>query len=160
MSAHSLLHTRPIRSFLAALSMLLACDGSAAYQQDFSTDTPIMDFRLPLFAQSGYKGWEIAGHEGRYLGDNRILVLLMSIKVFSGDAAMRLETVISSPDATIEIQEKRADSESSLLVEGEDYRVRGRNWSWYGNEQRILIREDAEVAFAQSLGNILRSPTY
>lgn len=145
------MHKLIILFCLSCLCML-----SALYPQKIEPDAPVIDFKLPLFAESGYKKWEISGHEGRYLGNERLLVLVMTIKIFSGNADLLLESLIVSPDATIDIQRKVAQGKSALRVRGHNYRVSGTGWTWLGEENRIIVHRDARVEFNQSLGKILR----
>lgn len=140
------------KKILKLLCMLWMLIAPLSQAQRIEPDAPVMDFTLPLFGDEGYKTWEITGHEGRYQGKDRILVLLMTIKIFSGNADMLLQTIIASPDANINLKEKTATGDSVLRVRGHNYRVSGRGWTWYGQENRIVVHHDAKVEFNQDIG--------
>jgi len=114
-------------------------------------DAPIKDFRLPFFAENGYKSWELRGLRGHYRGEERALVDGLELAVFSADDAMRREMLIRSPRAKIDFAATRADGASSLFVDGPNYEIAGRNWTWFGAEEKIVVRESVRVSFAGSI---------
>lgn len=114
-------------------------------------DAPIQHFRLPMFGENGYKSWELRGLKGSYISDSEALVEGVELVVFSGDEAVREDTSIRSPKATIYLKEARAESDSSLFVLGPGYEIQGRNWTWEGSQQKITVRESVRVAFNGSI---------
>ncbi len=139
-------------TFLLSFIVVLIAFGAPKIEPD----APVIDFKLPFFAESGYKEWELSGREGRYLGNERLFVLLISIRIFSGKADRSLQSIIISPDATIDMQAKKATGSSALRMRGSNYRISGSDWIWLGKENRIIVRKDARVEFNESLKAILR----
>ena len=144
------------RSCLLGLLAFMSVQGSLSAAEKMVPNAPIIDFKLPLFAENGYKAWEIQGAEGRYLNTNEITVLILTIKTYSGDESVSLESVISSPDAVIDTQTKQANGQSYINVYGQGFRVRGKDWTWDGLNKIITIREKTQVDFDQSLGILLK----
>ena len=140
-----------IRIALALGLMALTLPLSQA-QRIEARDAPAKDFTLPLFGESGYKAWEIAGHEGRYIDKDHILVTLMNIKIFSGEADMFLDAIIASPDAKIDLKDKNAQGESAIIMRSHNYRVSGQGWTWFAKENRIRVHKNAKVEFKQDIG--------
>lgn len=118
-------------------------------------DAPIEHFRMPMFGTDGYKTWELRGLRGHVLGDGeRALVEGLELVVFSGDADMLEENLIRSPKAMIYFEASRAEGDSSLFVVGPGYEIQGRDWTWEGREQKIVVRDAVRVSFAGTV-NIL-----
>lgn len=114
-------------------------------------DAPIEHFRLPMFAENGYKKWELRGLRGHYLSETEALVEGLELVVFSGDETVAEENRIRSPRARIFLEEARAEGDSSLFVTGPGYEIQGQNWSWDGGERKIVVRKDVRVSFAGSV---------
>ncbi|NBD38728.1 MAG: hypothetical protein GVY10_09180 [Verrucomicrobia bacterium] len=132
------------------LALLLPASGSGRMMPD----APIEDFRLPVFAENGYKSWELRGLRGHYRGEEKALVEGLELAVFSADEAMLREMLIRSPRADINFAATRAEGDSSLFVDGPNYEISGRNWTWFGEEEKIVVRESVRVSFAGAV-NIL-----
>jgi hypothetical protein len=140
----------PRKPVVLALVLLLPAAGAGR----MIPDAPIEDFRLPVFAENGYKSWELRGLRGHYQGEEAALVEGLELAVFSADEAMLREMLIRSPRAAIDFAETRADGASSLFVDGPNYEIAGRDWTWFGEEEKIVVRESVRVSFAGSI-NIL-----
>jgi hypothetical protein len=129
---------------------------SLAQIQKMVPNAPIIDFKLPLFGESGYKAWEIQGAEGHYINAERITVVILTIRTYSGDENLTLRSVISSPDAVIDPKKKVANGSSYINVYGQGFRVKGKDWTWDGLNKSITIRENIRVDFDKSLGTLLK----
>ena len=118
-------------------------------------DTPIQNFRFPVFGEDGYKIWELRGAEGRYLSDTVSLILGLDLKTYTGGAEMVLEHRLRSPRALINFEHTTAEGDSSLFVTGPGFEIQGSQWSWDGEAHRMVIAGGARVIFSDSV-NILR----
>lgn len=128
----------------------------SVFAQKMEVDAPVIDFKLPLFDRAkGFKEWEIAGHEGRYIDRENIVVLLATIKRFGEDKKEAPFYVISSPEARINLRTRTAEGDSTLRLQGHNYRVRGSDWTFNGRDNRLVVNRDARVEFAQSLGKLI-----
>lgn len=127
--------------------LLFAAVGAGTAHAQMTPDTPLKDFRFPVFADNGYKLWELRGVEGRYLSESESIILGLDLKVFSGDAAMLLESRLRSPSAHVFIDEARAEGDSSIFLSGANFVLQGENWTWLGKEKRLVVRQDARVIF-------------
>jgi hypothetical protein len=116
-------------------------------QAQMTPDAPLKDFRFPIFADNGYKLWELRGVEGRYLSETESVIFGLDLKVFSGDEAMLLESRLRSPSAHVYMDEARAESDSSIFLSGPNFVLQGEDWTWLGKEKKLVVRQDARVIF-------------
>lgn len=120
-------------------------------------DAPVMDFKLPMFDDvSGYKIWQLEGQEGRYVSPERIDVIGMRLQIFSGDEKLEVQTTIESSEATMLIKENKAQGAADIAITGPNFTIEGKDWTWDGNTQTVIVRKDAGVAFNQKLTDILK----
>jgi hypothetical protein len=140
---------RQPRNLLAGALATAAC--ALGLSGQMVPDAPIEHFRLPMFAENGYKSWELRGLRGHYLNAEEALVEGLELVVFSADAAMLEENRIRSPRARIQLKQARASGDSSLFVTGPGYAIQGRDWDWDGGLRKIVVRESVRVSFAGDL---------
>lgn len=119
-------------------------------------DAPVRNFRLPMFGPEGYRIWELRGLEGRYVDENRVDVTDMTLRIFSSLDPAKVETEILSPQATMRIQQNKAEGNESITVTGDHYVIQGRKWQWDGNKHRVIIDEDVKVIFFEGLRGLLQ----
>lgn len=111
---------------------------------------PVHAFKIPYFDANGQKVWDLNGDQGKYVDEDRIEVTGMQIRTFSGDAVVS-SLVIKSPLADIFISKKEATGNDTIMVFGEHYMAFGKQWAWFGNENKVTIHKDVEVIFDGSL---------
>lgn len=133
-----------------AASTAVFCAVLALFGQ-MTPDAPIEHFRLPMFAENGYKHWELRGVRGHYSNEDQALVEGLELLVYSADADMLVENRIRSPRALIHLKDARAEGDSSLFVVGPGYEIQGRNWTWEGSDRKIIVRESVRVSFSGSV---------
>ncbi len=118
-------------------------------------DAPLRNFRFPVFAEDGYKIWELQGVEGRYISEKESIILGLDLKTFSADEAMILEHRLRSPRARVFIDEIRAEGDSSIFFTGPNFTLQGENWTWHGQTRTLNVTSRARVTFNDEI-NILR----
>ncbi len=119
-------------------------------------DAPVIDFKLPMFGENGYKIWDLQGDEGRYINTERIDVINLKLRVFSGDSSLLLDTTIESPEATMLIRSNRALSNSSIRMVGPNYHITGMIWHWEGSKRTLVVKKNVRVKFQDTLTDILK----
>jgi len=133
---------------------------------------PIVDFRLPVFNEQGFRIWELRGSEAIYdIEAKRAEITGLRLRVFSGDDREIVENILESPLAIVQIEEgSRTASGPGLIrmvgLERErGFEVRGEDWTFTettpaeaGAEKTkiVVIRKNVVVTFAHDIGNILR----
>lgn len=119
-------------------------------------DAPVKDFILPMFGESGLKTWDLAGEEGRYVDETRIDVEGMRVRVFEADNPRVVETTLTSPRATILLENQQALGEDFIRVETEQYVIEGRSWFWDHGAGQVRIESGVRVTFHESLEYVLK----
>jgi len=120
-------------------------------------DAPLKNFRYPVFNNTGdgYKMWELRGVEGHYVSETESYVTGLDLKIFTGDASMRLESRLLSPEARIYLNERRAEGDSSIFFSSENFKIQGEDWVWEGIEKKMTVGRAVRVVFNGEL-NILK----
>lgn len=128
-----------------------------AAQSRTQIGAPIENFRLPVFGEDGNRVWDLRGDQGIYHEDGYIDVERMTLRTFPEGSPKVPELIIQSPQARIFAEESRATGPGYLFLEATNgsYAIVGRQWQWLGDENKIIIGEEARVTFAQQLGSIL-----
>lgn len=119
-------------------------------------DAPVIDFKLPMFGESGYKIWDLQGDEGRYINAGRIDVINLKLRVYSGDESLALDTTIESPKAIMLVRRNRALSNASIRMFGSDYKIMGSDWIWEGSNRTLKVKKNVRVNFQDRLTDILK----
>ncbi len=119
-------------------------------------NAPIENFRLPMFNQEGFKVWEIQGNQGLLVDETNIELVKIRLQVFSDSAAKIIETEITSPSATMVINENRVYGTNSIRIENKNYLITGQNWQWNGDQKTVVIEENVLVTFFQNIGDLLQ----
>ncbi len=120
-------------------------------------DAPVLDFKLPMFGEkNGYKIWELRGREGRYVSEERIDVVGMELRLFSGKADIKVHTTIESPAATMLVSKSQALGKSEIKITGNQFQIEGEDWKWVGSSRTITVDKNVRVSFQQRLAGILK----
>lgn len=119
-------------------------------------NAPVENFRLPMFNGEGYRAWELRGSKGTYMDGDKVSLEEIIIRLYTGDASNGIRTEITSPDATVLIEENKAVGTNGILIQGGSFRITGQNWTWQGDDHRVVIEENVVVTFFEGIGDILR----
>ncbi|HXQ80680.1 MAG TPA: hypothetical protein VN775_05175 [Opitutaceae bacterium] len=142
------------KPLLAAVALLASILGTAA--QDVAVAPPARNWTLPLFTKEGFPEMTLRGDEVRPVSSDRIDISGMTVTVFSGDALARVDSVLSSPEATFMINEKIARGDKSVRLVRDDVEVTGENWTYFYKEKKVLIARNARVVFHAAMPDILK----
>lgn len=140
---------------LAALGLIGTFLLSGQLPAQIVPDAPVENFRLPMFDDQGHRIWDLRGAEAHFISEDRIDVIGMNLRVFSGGEDERVRSRIQSPEATVFIDRNEARGDRSIEVTGDNYRATGKSWSWMREANRIVIDEEVEVTFFEELEGFL-----
>lgn len=113
----------------------------------------VKNFELPSFDENtGYKDWELFGSEAQYVNDSQIFVHDMRLDMFDGKKSLKKKAVFSSRSAEVSAAAKTAKSADALLVEGEGFNLKGKNWFWDGAGRSVKMGSDVFVEFTAKRG--------
>lgn len=140
-----------IRPALAFLCLLAAAAPRAA-----ETAAPAFNWVLPLFSdKEGFRLMTLRGTEVRPSG-SAIVVTDLSITVFSGDAAARVDSILMSPLAVFHPKENRASGDQTVRFIQDDVEVTGAKWTYDHAAKKVSLRENVRVTFRAKLNDILK----
>ncbi len=146
-------------TFLIVVSVLIIPHspvGVSVLEARLAPDAPVLDFKLPIFGQNGYKIWELRGREGRYVNEERIDITGMELRLFSGDADLKVHTTIESPAATMLVSQSQALGQSEIKITGNQFQIEGEDWKWTGSTRTVNVDKNVRVSFRQQLAGILK----
>ena len=139
---------------LAAIGLLAMVPRGPA--QEVAVTPPARNWTLPLFTKEGYHQVTLRGDVVRPVSPDRIDATGMTVTVFSGDAAARVDSVLVSPEATFLLSEKVAQGDKAVRLVRDDVDVRGEGWSYNYNEKKVLIYRRTHVVFRSALPDMLK----
>jgi hypothetical protein len=117
---------------------------------------PAVNLVLPLFTdKEGFRSMTLRGSEVRPRGRN-IEVTDLSITVFSGDAAARVDSILLSPSATFFTKENRASGEKAVRFIRDDFEVTGVGWTYDHEARKVSLQQNVRVTFRTQLNDILK----
>ena len=90
------------------------------------------------------------------MDETNIELVKIRLQVFSDTAAKVIETEITSPSATMVINENRVYGTNTIRIENKNYLITGQNWQWNGDQKTVVIQEDVLVTFFQNIGDLLQ----
>ena len=139
------------------LLLLSPCSLLPGAESAATTAAPATNWVLPQFTdKEGFHSMTLRGSEVRPVGTKQIAVTDLSITVFSGDAAARVDTILMSPAANFFPKENRASGEKSVRLIHDDIEVTGENWTYDHATQTVVIREKTRIVFRAQLKDILK----
>ena len=159
-----------LRRFLPGLTLAGAALFLAGASAPIIPTAPIVDFRLPVFNEQGFRVWELRGSEAIYDPKaQRAEIKGLRLRVFSGDDRSLVENTVESPLAIVLINERSISGPGMIHLvgaeRGREFEVRGEDWTYQetlpgpDNPQKVksvVIRKDVVVTFSEDIGNILR----
>ena len=140
--------------FLAAVLPALAENSTRV-----STKAPILNFSLPTYTHpEGYRHWLIRGSEARMSDENFIDVKELSLTVFSGDAANRIDTMMLSPAARVLPEEKEITGDSTLRVINlhDGFEATGEGWKYTDKSKTVTLAKKVRVILRAEFKNLLK----
>jgi hypothetical protein len=135
---------------------LLALAPLQAAGPQVPANAPILNFSLPSFNEQGFRTMLVRGREAVVVSKTEARLRDMTLTVFSGDAAARVETVFVSPAATVRLDERVVFGEDSVRVVNDKFELLGTDWRYEHDAKRILIRAGARVVFQTEIRDLLR----
>lgn len=131
-----------------ALPLLLAAS--------LDTNTPVKYFSLPFFDHvTGLRQWELQGESARRVGQDKVDIEGLTVRVFLPTDGVTVDTLLQSPRALVVPEETRAEGKSSLKVQGANFTLSGSDWKWDGRTNAIAVRENAQVTFYEVFDYLL-----
>lgn len=145
----------PLGLLLLSPSSLLFV-GAASPTASPDLIAPAVNWVLPIFTdKEGFRSMTLRGTEVRPRGKN-IEVTDLSITVFSGDTAARVDSILLSPVAMFFPKENRASGEKSVRFIRDDFEVTGVGWSYEHGTKKVSLQQNVRVTFRTQINDILK----
>ena len=165
-----LFRSSPIRRAIVAASLTLAAFFATGASTPVIPTAPIIDFRLPVFNEEGFRIWELRGSEALYLpAEQRVEIKGLHLKIYSGDDREIMQNEVESPLAIALINERTVSGPGLIRMTGaermREFEVRGEDWTYQetlgGPDKKektktVVIRKAVVVTFSEDIGSILR----
>lgn len=119
-------------------------------------DTSIINFRMPLFDEVGYRVWQLQGEKAVYKSETQITIEGMEVSQFIGDDENREIARLTSPEAVFHYDSTSAYGPGELKLETENFEVEGSDWIWLGDKKQITFNRDVKVVLYGEIGDILK----
>ena len=142
-------------SIFAVLLLLAAVPGLRA-QTHFSTNAPIVNFRLPTFTADGHREWLVRGSEARFASQDIVEIKGLTLSIFRGDESDKVETMILAPSARVTPSLSVVTGENTIRVINDDFEVTGVSWRYEHLHKRVTIAKNVRVVFNAELRNYLK----
>ena len=120
-------------------------------------NTAIRDFTIPQFDEEGRPLSMLKGKELRRQPKDEATVLEMDLQTYAMARPGTTELRLRSSSARFFLKSNRATSDQPIQVDGPDYEITGRGWSWNGRERKVLINHDVRSTFDATLTDFLAS---
>lgn len=112
---------------------------------------PALNWVLPLFTDEGQRSMTLRGSAVKPAENGGIAVTDLSITIFSGEAAARVDTMLLSVDAKFLPRENRAAGTKSVRVIRDDCEVTGEDWTYDHAGKKVSIRKNVRVTYRAPL---------
>lgn len=118
-------------------------------------NSPVESFRLPTFTKEGHRAMLLQGSQA-LVGTNQVELQGMTLTIFTGDGSNTVETVILSPQATIQLDRELVQGESTVRVIRDDIEITGQGWSYDHAGKKVSITRNARIVFQAQLPDLLK----
>ncbi len=141
---------------LFALTLTFTLTSLAQSPTKLSSDAPILNWRLPSFTPEGYRESLVRGSEARILNDKEFALTELTLTLFTGDAANKVETILLSPAARIQAADRVVTSDSRLRVINDQFEATGIGWRYEHATKKVSIARNVRVVLQIELKDILK----
>lgn len=140
---------------LAAL-WIWAAAMAAAQAPEVSAPSPVRNYTLSFFSESGYHSMHVRGGTADLRDPERIVVTDLTLTLFTGDASRTVDTVILSPRAILEPEPQQVWGPGPVRLVGQDLELTGEDWRYDHPAKKILIQRRARIVFQAELADLLK----
>lgn len=145
---------RPLGLLLALAGAAVAA--AAAPSPRLLAPTPARNYTLSLFSDQGYHHMHVRGASADLRNPARIGLNDLTLTVFSGDAARKIDTIILSPEAVLVPETQQIGGPAGVRLIRDDLELTGQDWHYDHAAKKILIRRSARIVFQAELADLLK----
>ena len=141
---------------LAAASLVFPLCGSADTTPQIKSSAPIKNFRLPSFDKAGVRTSFMHADEAIIVSNTQIDAKNMNFTLFTGDGSGRIDCILISPAATANTDKQIVTGPNSVHFMHDDVDLTGEQWTYFHQEKRVLIKNNAQVTFRDELKDLIK----
>ncbi|HTJ77771.1 MAG TPA: hypothetical protein VL357_02140 [Rariglobus sp.] len=145
---------------LRTASLLLLLTGGSSLFADstpeIKSSAPIKNFRLPTFDKNGFRTSFMRADEATIVTNTQIDAKNMNLTLFTDDGSGRIDCILISPSATAYTDKQIVKGRESVRFMRDDVEVTGDHWTYFHQEKRVLIENNAHVTFRDELKDIIK----
>ena len=120
-------------------------------------NAPIVNFKLPLFNDAGFRAWYLKGDEGLYLaGGKEVQIKNMLLQEYSGNDQDEVVGQITSQAARFQRTKLIASGPGEIQVSNDLFTLQGEDWIWQGLENSLTINRRVKVVIQGDIGDLIR----
>ncbi len=135
---------------------VLIAGAALAASTRVAPDRPVINFRLPDFTPEGHRSWLVRGSEARYANEGLVEIKELNLTVFTGRADDKVETLILSPSARLDIADRQVTGKESIRIINDRFEASGSDWRYDHANKKVSIAKNVRVTLHTQLQDILK----
>ena len=147
---------RPIFDHVLVLFLVLPFSAFAQSAPQIQSSAPIKNFRLPGFDKDGTRTSFLRADEAVIVSATQIDVKNMNFTLFTADGSGHIDCILISPSASAHTDKKIVSGKESVRFMRDDVELTGEQWTYFHQEKRVLIENNARVTFRDELKDIIK----
>ncbi len=141
---------------IAVAALVLPFSASADTSSQIKSSAPIKSFRLPSFDKAGFRTSFMRADEAVIVSNTQIDAKNMNFTMFTSDGSGRIDCILLSPSATAYTDKQIVTGNQSVRFMRDDVEVTGEQWTYFHQEKRVLIKNNAHVTFRDELKDLIK----
>ncbi len=148
--------SRSASDLFLVLFLVLPLAAFADSTPQVKSSAPIKNFRLPTFDKNGTRTSFMRADEAIIVSSTQIDAKNMNLTLFTADGSGRIDSILLSPVATAFTDKQIVTGKESVRFMRDDVEVTGDHWTYFHQEKRVLIENNARVTFRDELKDIIK----
>ena len=148
--------SRSASDLVLVLFLVLPLAAFADSTPQVKSSAPIKNFRLPTFDKNGTRTSFMRADEAIIVSSTQIDAKNMNLTLFTADGSGRIDSILLSPVATAFTDKQIVTGKESVRFMRDDVEVTGDHWTYFHQEKRVLIENNARVTFRDELKDIIK----
>lgn len=141
----------------ATLTFTLTLSLFAQSPTRLSNESPILNWRLPLFTADGSRREAVVrGSEARVLPDRTVELKDLLVHLFSRDDANRIETILASPTARVLADQRMVVGDGVIRVINDQFEATGTGWRYDHEGKKVSLQRNVRVSFRAQIDDLLK----
>ncbi len=139
--------------------LLLGALLAAALAFAQTPNEPVVNFKLPLFNEAGYRTGYLRGEQGIYVNASQIRILGMELSQYTGDERDAVIGKMESPEALFEFDDARQNTASgpgSIKIQNASFILTGEDWNWRERNNQVVINRNVKIVLFDNIGNVIK----